>query len=200
VARDLEFSIAHFGTVNKARDPETLWQVLAELTKENAAFAKALKLKFVGRMDQSVLASIRNYNLEAYLVKIDFLPHKEVLHMQKQSQVLLLLINQTHNAQGILTGKFFEYLAAERPILGIGPTEGDVADILNKSKAGQILGFNDKNGLKEAVLKMFEAYQENHLSVNTEDVLQYSRYELTRKLVGVMDGLSPSPTSLSKKP
>jgi glycosyltransferase involved in cell wall biosynthesis len=187
VERDCEFSLAHFGTVNKARNPELLWQVLADLVKENIEFAKNLKIKFVGRIDQAVLASIRSYNLESYLLKIDFLPHKEVLRLQKQSQVLLLLINQTHNAQGILTGKFFEYLAAERPILAIGPTEGDVASILNTSKAGTMIDFNDYSGLKNALSAMFDAYKENRLLVNTSGIIQYSRYELTRKLAEVMD-------------
>jgi glycosyltransferase involved in cell wall biosynthesis len=187
---DLEFTLAHFGTVNKARNPELLWKVLADIVNENTNFAKALRIKFVGRIDQSVLASIRSYNLESYLIKIDFLPHKEVLRLQKQSQVLLLLINQTHNAQGILTGKFFEYLAAERPILAIGPTEGDVANILNTSKAGTIIDFNDYNGLKKTLLDMFDAYKGNRLSVNTAGIMQYSRYELTRRLAGMMNELS----------
>jgi glycosyltransferase involved in cell wall biosynthesis len=190
VERDCEFSLAHFGTVNKARNPELLWQVLADLVKENNEFAKNLKIKFVGRIDQSVLASIRSNNLESYLIKIDFLPHKEVLRLQKQSQVLLLLINQTHNAQGILTGKFFEYLAAERPILAIGPTEGDVANILNLSNAGRIIDFQDRDGLQKSLLEMFEAYKENKLSVNTAGIKQYSRYELTRKLTGMMDEIT----------
>jgi glycosyltransferase involved in cell wall biosynthesis len=134
VEMDQKFSIAHFGTVNKARNPELLWQVVAELVAENEEFAGDLELKFVGRLDQSAREAIQKHDLEPYLAKTDFLPHKEVMLKQRQSQVLLLLINQTHNAGGILTGKFFEYLAAGRPILAIGPTSGDVADILNTSK------------------------------------------------------------------
>lgn len=186
---DREFTLAHFGTVNKARNPELLWQVLAELVEENKEFAKDLKIKFVGRIDQAVLASIQKYNLESSLIKIDFLPHKEVLKLQKQSQILLLLINQTHNAQGILTGKFFEYLAAERPILGIGPTQGDVADILTQSKAGKMVDFTNHSSLKQTLLSFYADYKASQLSVNPSGIMKYSRYELTRKLAEVMDSL-----------
>jgi glycosyltransferase involved in cell wall biosynthesis len=187
VEMDQKFTIAHFGTVNKARNPELLWQVLTELVSENPAFAKDLELKFVGRLDQSARESIQKHNLEAYLTKIDFLPHKEVLLKQCQSQVLLLLINQTHNAGGILTGKFFEYLAAERPIIAIGPTSGDVADILNSSKAGKIIDFTDKMGLKECLLDYYKKFNEQQLTVNSAGINKYSRFELTRKLAEIIN-------------
>lgn len=190
VIPDTKFSIAHFGTVNKARNPELLWKVIADLVMENAAFAADLELKFIGRLDQSASASLQGYQLEKYLTRIDFLPHKEVLLMQKQSQLLLLLINQTHNAKGILTGKFFEYLAAERPIIAIGTTTGDVADILNLSQAGVMIDFTDFDGLKQAVLTFYEQYKQGTLKVSPSGIQQYSRFELTRKLATVMDDLT----------
>lgn len=189
VEMDNKFTLAHFGTVNKARNPELLWKVLSELVLENKEFAGDLELKFVGRLDNSVREAIQNYQLEQYLTKIDFLPHKDVLLKQRQSQVLLLLINQTHNAGGILTGKFFEYLAAERPVLAIGPTKGDVADILTSSKAGQIVDFDDKAGLKACILDYYAKYKTSQLLVNPAGINNYSRYELTRKLTLLLEGL-----------
>ena len=189
VEMDKKFTLAHFGTVNKARNPELLWKVLSELVLENKEFASDLELKFVGRLDSSAREAIDKYNLSPYLNKIDFLLHKEVLLKQRQSQVLLLLINQTHNAGGILTGKFFEYLAAERPILAIGPIKGDVADILASSKAGQIIDFDDRSGLKDCILEYYAKYKTGQLQVNPTGINSYSRYELTRKLAEVISSI-----------
>lgn len=189
VEMDKKFTLAHFGTVNKARNPDMLWQVLAGLALENKQFANDLELKFVGRLDSSVREAIEKYNLGPYLNKIDFLPHKEVLLKQRQSQILLLLINQTHNAGGILTGKFFEYLAAERPILAIGPTKGDVADILISSQAGAIIDFDDREGLKTCILDYYEKYKNSRLLVNPAGINNYSRYELTKKLTSVLESI-----------
>jgi glycosyltransferase involved in cell wall biosynthesis len=194
ITPDKKFSIAHFGSVNKARNPELLWQIVSELVNENPVIANDLELKFVGRLDQSVKESIQKYGLEQYLTKIDFLPHKEVLRLQRQAQILLLLINQAHNAGGILTGKFFEYLAAARPILAIGPVKGDVADILLNSNAGKIVDFNDKTGLKATLLEFYSKYKDNQLNLTPEGINQYSRYELTRRLVEEMNILSGSRT------
>ncbi len=184
---DHKFTLSHFGTVNKARNPDLLWQVLSDLVKENTDFAGNLEIKFVGRLDQLIVDSIKKYQLRNYITKIDFLPHMDVIRMQRQSHVLLLLINQTPNAGGILTGKFFEYLAAERPILAIGPTTGDVADILNESGAGSIVDFIDFDALKHLILNYYTLYKNNQLSVNTTGIHRFSRYELTRSLSGILD-------------
>lgn len=189
IKTDSKFTIAHFGTVNKARNPQLLWQVISDLISQNSRFREDIRLVFVGRLDQSVNESIKNFNLESYTEKVNFLPHKDVILMQRKSQVLLLLINQTANAQGILTGKFFEYLAAKRPIAAIGPVKGDVADILGNSKAGDIVDFKDKDGLKSLIEKYYLKYQNNKLYVNSEGIKKYSRYELTRKLAVLMEEL-----------
>lgn len=187
---DTKFTIAHFGTVNKARNPEVLWKVLSALTKDNKAFADDLEIKFIGRIDQAVRDAIEKYELTSYLNKIDFLPHHEVLTMQRQSQVLLLLINNTHNAGGILTGKFFEYLASERPIIGIGPEEGDVASILNSAEAGKMVGFENAEKLRETLLAYYGLYKEGSLSISSSNIAPYSRYELTRKLSGILNEIA----------
>ena len=51
---------------------------------------------------------------------IPYVPHDQVFQLQQSSQLLLLLINNTPNAKGILTGKLFEYLASGRPVWAIG--------------------------------------------------------------------------------
>ncbi len=186
---DKKFTIAHFGTVNKSRNPLVLWQVISELVIDNKDFASDVKLVFVGRLDQAVKESIIKFRLEKYVEIIDFVNHEEVVCMQQKSQVLLLLINQTSNAGGILTGKFFEYLAAKRPIAAIGPVKGDVADILNSSKAGTIVDFNDKENLRKLVILYYSKFKDNQLFVNPLGINEYSRYELTRKLAGLLDRL-----------
>ena len=189
VEPDHKFSIAHFGTVNKARNPEILWQVLSQMVAKNRDFANDLEIKFVGRADQAVKESISRYKLENYFTKTDFLPHTEVLAMQQKTRVLLLLINKTQNAGGILTGKFFEYLAAKRPILAIGPETGDVADILNNSQAGTIVDFSDAEKLENTLLKYYSDFKNNSFAVNPTGVNQYSRYELTGRLAEIMTSI-----------
>jgi len=185
---DGRFSISHIGTLNAARNPRIVWKVLSEICVENVDFKKDLQIQLVGKVDFSVLEDIQSYGLQEQLLKIDYLSHSEAIAKQNSSQVLMLLINQSGNAKGILTGKFFEYLAAKRPILAVGPTDGDAAVVLNETGAGVIVDFADEQETKTAILNYYNQYKKGTLSVQSESVERFSRRSLTGELAGLLDG------------
>lgn len=186
VKKDAKFSLAHIGTLVKDRNPEVLWQALSELVKEHADFKAQLEIKLVGKVDVAVTDRIAHYNLESFVRRIAYLPHAEVVLEQQASHVNLLLVNNTPNAKGILTGKFFEYLAAGAPILAIGPSDGDLAAIIKETNCGYIADFNDINTLKLQLLKLFKG---EYPQRNTAAIEQYSRRSLTKKLAEVLEHL-----------
>jgi len=162
--------------------------VLSEICAENIAFKNDLQIQLVGKVDFSVLEDIQMYKLQEQLLKIDYLSHSEAIAKQNSSQVLMLLINQSGNAKGILTGKFFEYLAAKRPILAVGPTDGDAAVVLNETGAGVMVDFTDEQATRMAILNYYNQYKKDTLSVQSESVERFSRRSLTGKLAGLLDG------------
>ena len=182
---DSNFSITHVGLMNADRNPTILWEVLYEISSENIDFKNNLRIKFIGKIDDTVIQDIQVFNPKN-IVRIPYLDHKEVRKYQASSQVLLLSINQVPNAKGIITGKIFEYLQAKRPILGIGPEDGDAAAILKKTNAGNIVGFNNKIELKAAVLKLYKDFKEEKLFVKSINVEQFHRKNITRQLAQVI--------------
>jgi hypothetical protein len=102
---------------------------------------------------------------------------------------LLLLINNSGNAKGILTGKFYEYLAAQRPILGVGPTDGDAAEVLRDTGGGVMVDFQDEKTTKQLILDYYKLYKSNSLTVQTESVEKYSRRSLTGQLTTLLNSL-----------
>ena len=185
---DKKFSIAHIGTLVQTRNPVSLWKALNELLEENhPGLREDLSIRLVGRIDFSVLESIDQYGLSEFIDNIAYLPHAEVVKIQQQSQVLLLLINNTPNAKSILTGKFFEYLAAQRPILCIGPPGGDAAAILSETNAGMISDFTDVPSLKKNILYFYDLFKRGQLNSQSHSIEAYSRKVLTGKLSEVMN-------------
>ncbi|MCK4699708.1 MAG: glycosyltransferase, partial [Bacteroidales bacterium] len=183
-----KFSITHVGVLMKKSNPENLWSILRELTEVNEEFKNDLEIKLAGKVDYSIINSIKKNNLFPYLTKINYLPHEEIVEFQKQASVLLLLIPNTDNSKLIITGKLFEYLAARRPVLAIGPTDGDAAEIINDTKAGMISGFGDNNRLKNNILALYHDYKKGKLQINTGNISKYSRKNLTGELVKLLNG------------
>ncbi len=173
------FSIAHIGSLGPARNPIILWEALQELTQQDE-FRDQLRIKLVGKADYTVKESIKSHNLTEALIEIPYLDHTEVIKEQKKSSVLLIVVNDSKNAKGIVTGKIFEYLASGRPIVAIGPVDGDLSQILLETKAGRTFDYEDKSGLKNHLQALFEQHPISDQITNKD---QYDRKNLTMKLV-----------------
>jgi len=187
---DEKFTIAHIGTLVSSRNPITLWEALAQLLPHHPGLASDLKIKLIGKTDHSVTTSLEEYGLTSCVERIPYMPHDQVVQAQRQSQVLLLIINNTPNARMILTGKFFEYLAAKRPVLCIGPVDGDAALILTETGAGMISDYHDVGGLKQHILDLYRQYKQGPLTCNSQNINPYSRKELTKQIAIILDRIS----------
>ncbi len=186
---DKKFSISYIGTMVKTRNPISFWKAINQIINLNKEFAKNIEIKLIGKIDYSVQQSIKEFQLQKYITKINYLPHNEVIKLQKQSQVLLLLINNTPNAKMILTGKFFEYMAAHRPILCIGPPDGDAVRILKETNSGLQSDFQDVIKIKENILNFYQLYKNQELSSDIKNIENYSRKGLTNRLVYILNGI-----------
>lgn len=187
VKTDEAFTIAHFGSMSFPRNPEVLWKVLARLLPEDAELAKALKIRLIGPVDINVIERVQHYGLESYVELIPNVSHAESLDMQCTTQVLLLVANRTPNVKGILTGKFFEYLGAKRPILAIGEKDSNLEAIVNETQSGVFADYEDEAAVAAAVSEWFAAYRNGTLykePVNTE---QFSSGKIVERLVGLIE-------------
>ncbi len=186
---DGDFTILHVGSINADRSHESFYKTLRELCHSNQEFAARLKLKFIGKTDYKARQFIKKYELESLTQFIDYLPYNEIAAIQSSARILYLPVNNSLNAKGILTGKFFEYLAALRPILAQGPVNGDIAKILEQTQAGVIVDFEDLDGMKTAINKEFNGYLENSVASLSQNVDSFSRKNLTRQLHEILESM-----------
>ncbi|MDT0539572.1 glycosyltransferase family 4 protein [Croceitalea sp. P059] len=179
---DKSFTISHIGSLLTDRNPVLLWEVLKELCDSHQAFKKVLQIQLIGVIGDGVKQSLAQYGLCDVVFDRGYVSHSEVLTLQAKSQVLLLLEIDAAETQGIIPGKLFEYLNARRPILALGPINWEAGAMVEETKSGASFTPKDKLGLKNVLLKWFNAYQKGELILNSEGIENYSRRELTRKL------------------
>ena len=185
-----QFTITYLGVLSKIQNPSNLWQALAELIKEDSGFDESLRINMIGQIDSTVVSSINENGLTQHVAYSPYMPHDQVSAVHRSSTLLLLLLmpDSEPRAKGLLTGKLFEYMASGRPILCIGPEDGDAARILRETGAGQTISFEDKEKIKEALKNLYQRYLENDLPNNTNTTIEhYSRKNMAEKYAKLLN-------------
>ncbi|MBO6516176.1 MAG: glycosyltransferase [Bacteroidia bacterium] len=185
-----KFILGHYGTAGADRNHPVLYQALQELVQENEAFEEHLLLRYAGPTHEVILNDIRKAGLENNFEYIPYLEHKQALINMKQCSALLLLINNNRTAKSRLTGKIFEYLAMNVPILGIGAKEGEADQVIQKTESGAMFEAEDLEQMKAFISDRFSDFLNGKRISETNSMKQsYTRENLTRALADLLDSL-----------
>ncbi len=144
-----DFTIVHTGNLAASQNPVALWQALSAARAQGGL--QHLRLVLVGNTDAAVLEGLRAHGLQDCLTLVPYLPHREAIRYMMGASLLMLSIPNVPDADGIITGKIFEYLASGRPVLGVGPVPGDAEAITARAGAGQFFAYDDAAGIESFV-------------------------------------------------
>lgn len=184
---DEKFTVAHIGSFLSERNPVMLWESLRELIDEAEGFRGHFSLKLIGAVSREVLGAIAAHGLADFVDNKGYVPHEAAVREQRASQVLLLVEIDAPETRSIIPGKLFEYMASERPIVGIGPEGSDFAAILAETNTGQFFRYSDKGRLKAALLSHFESYRKGELKAHPVGLQRFSRRSLTGELAKLLN-------------
>lgn len=184
------FRITHTGLFAADGIPETLWKVLADKAEADESFSEALRICLVGKTDSAVIHSIRMAGLGEKLVDKGYQPHLEAVREQKRADILMLPLRMEPEYKSVLPGKLFEYLAARRPVLGIGQSNGAMAAILKECKAGISCDWDDYGGIKKVVDSVWDEFKAGRDSFRGEDISRFSRRRLSHEMAVLLNSIS----------
>jgi len=181
-----KFIIIHTGTIASGYHIESFLNAVQKLSEEMNGVK--IILRFVGVVSGKYKDYIQNTPLKEITEYIGYVPHEQSIQYLQKSTILFLAIPDVENNQGILTGKLFEYLGAEKTIIGVGPVHGDAARIIKECTAGELFDYQDQDKLFNYLLKLFNLWREGGaISVNNGKIKSYSRKHLTKELASLLD-------------
>ena len=182
-----EFCVTHTGLFAADGNPTMLWDVLAEKCNVNESFRKALKIKLIGKTDDSILAALDKAGLSEAVDNVGYLPHSEAVEQQRNASILILPLRKEPEYKAVLPGKLFEYLASRRPVLGIGQPDGAMAMILNETKTGVVLDWEDREAIAQFIDSCWEKHLTGELATDGADISQFTRRNLTRRMAELFE-------------
>ena len=183
---DKDFTISHVGSLLSGRNPKNLWKVLSRIASENAVFRTDLQLEFMGVVSKDVMDSLYRAELGPYIKLRGYGSHAEAQRRQQRSQVLLMVEIDSGETRGIIPGKLFEYMAAQRPILALGPKDWEAGKIIEETQAGAVFDYENRDALKKTILDWYAAFKKQQLSCKAKNIDKYSRKTLSGDLAKII--------------
>lgn len=186
------FVLMHLGSVGRERCPTRLFTAIQRLAERGVVSPANFRLTFVGKVEPSVLETIRESGVEPFVDVVPYVPHHEALRLGQRAHALLLLITQSQNNAGILPGKTFEYLRYGRPVLALGPTTGEVGRVLDDTRGGSIHEYDDADGMAASLEGWIRAFRDGRRPPGPapERLERYSRRSLTGELAAILSALT----------
>jgi len=181
------FELTHVGSLYASRNPVGLWGAIERMRAEDRV--PDLRIRLVGTVDPNVHRSLRAHGLSSITEHVSYVPHPEAMAFMQRAGLLLLTIEDFPQAEGMMTGKIYEYLASGRPVLGVGPPEGDAAALLRKTDGGRLFGRDDASGLAEYIQSHYEAWAEGtpRRGAPAEAIQPYRRRAQTERMATELD-------------
>jgi glycosyltransferase involved in cell wall biosynthesis len=177
---DPVFNLIHAGHISRARRGllSPLFEALTKLPTD-------ICLQLIGAKGAEVDDLIRHFGLDVRVTTTTELPHKVALGWCRGADLLILI----QGALSSIPGKLYEYVAAGRPILHIGPESCAVGKLLAEWGVGRTA-----QSVEEIISAILQARRDNSngSSLYRMDLGRYSRQQLTAELAGHLDQLTRS--------
>src|SRR5436190_10106377 len=179
--------ITHAGSFFGKRDPRPFLQALHDSELDIVA-------RFLGDFRSSDREWAEGLCLGDRLELIPYAPRATSLTLQRDSDALLLLIPDAGGrGKGVLSGKVFEYLAAERPILAAVPPDGAAAELIRETGAGIVAAPDDVDALRQALVELHRRFANGGLdgtALSPDDHARLGRGARVEELADVLRGLT----------
>jgi len=173
------FTITYTGTLSEAYPIGGFLEALHRVKE----IGKEFRLRFIGTVPEKIKELVLLKTGNSSVEFVPYVDHSTAVKYMLSSTILLLIIPDHKSNKSIITGKLFEYIASARPILCLGPSDGDTAEIIKSCEAGKTFNYDDINLIEDFILASI--HKEPHRDQNKGSI--YSRKELSGKISEILN-------------
>ncbi|RPJ48699.1 MAG: glycosyltransferase [Candidatus Latescibacterota bacterium] len=190
VRRFERFTMVFAGTFHKRTDPRLLLEPYRECLRSGRIPAGASRIVVVGAQTARTEAAVRALGLEKEVELTGFLAHRESLSWMASADLLLQVIAAGPGSDQIVSGKLYEYLAAGKPVLSIGPP-GEARRLVQNLGAGWAADVENPREVAGALADAYERWTAGRLDspLDRDGVERLSFGRQTKDLAAFLEGL-----------
>lgn len=179
------FNIVYTGALYTGkRDASILFKAIRELI-DHKKISNDIRIIYAGKDGNTWQGWTKKYSLEDYADIKGELTASEAKLLQRKASINLMLTWATKKEKGILTGKFYEYLNAQKPILCLinGDKDREIEQKFKELNCGYVI-YDDEKELKNIIELNYVNWQKNMIEnmYNTEELKKYSYENLSKEL------------------
>ena len=176
------FTITYTGSFYPNRKPDAFVDAVTKLVDSGRVPSARLRALFIGQNVQRYVPDRPPFEAHGYL------PHRELGQFRAHTDAFLLILDTVPQNVGNHSGKLFEYLASNRPILGIVPRGGVAEELISRTRTGLLVD-NNADAIASGVADLYEQWKSGSLEWNPRwDIIhQYTRRNLTARLATEFD-------------
>ncbi len=186
-----KLTMVYTGALYGRRKPDTFFKALSELKKEGQIDGSKFLVKLIGNYHIDKLqAQIDSFSLTENFEIVGYVPHNVCIEHQISADVLVLIEGSGRGANAFYTGKIFEYMNTNRPVLAILP-EGCASDLVKESGIGIVANTDDVEVIKKNIKHYYDKWclKELDFKPNRDVIESFERKKLTESLAKVFDSL-----------
>ena len=165
------------------RNPDLLFRAVSRLSAEGFFSPSDCRLLwYIDKDSEEILRKeAEKYSISSYMDFKGYIPASEIPQVLNAASILLLLTNSVEDGKGprgVMTTKFFESLAVERPVLCVRSDEGCLADVIKETNIGLAAKTEEEvySFLKKHYLQWKETGQTS-VEVTRKKIAAFSRKE-----------------------
>jgi len=188
------FKITYTGLIvsTEYRDPTLLFKAVNKLSEKGIIDKDYFRIQFYTPANKRypILENSEYKKIKDFIDFYDYVDTSEIPMILHESSILLLLTNvfKTDGPKGIMTTKYFEYLAMERPILCVRSDENILEESINEANAG--VAARNVDEVYDFLLKKWKEWEDigyTTAEVNQKYTEQFSRKLQAKQFVGLFE-------------
>lgn len=184
VPRTNKMRITYAGVFWEDRVPDYFLYALHDLFVEQPLLRGRIEALFIGKFRNENIKLVQKLKLNESIKVVDYLPHRQCVNNLVNSDVLWVIVGDGVGSPG----KTYEYIGAQKPILGCVP-DGFLKQTILEA-GGKVTAPNDIVGIKQAIREFHTQFERGELKSPPQEVVErYDRVKLTGKLVKVFESL-----------